>query len=576
MSNTDVKRSMSQSYDAKADIRKDEEQIVELNKIVDLLVAAGYFRARIKGLSDFDKVVGGITWCIESCNYDVNINFLFHENLTIGQKIALTEKIVIILPKMNCPHRIEPHQIQGLDCIHIFPVIQWLLKRTIEARKEIAGYVRSFIEHQFDKIHANNNKQVEADEPKTNLAQQLHYFRRIYEPRPQLKDNLPVEQIKKLKYTLFEYGMSEESALNDINTSNRNQENTPTEVVTPSVELSFKQPYVHENHFNASTVGKILSLHINEVTENSKLYTSYKTQDTHNKSQIFETIQKQKNILQQQVATLEENKKTINKKLNNVTEHLLSNQRNQQIAHDNCIELKKLTYSNHSTLQKIRSLFLLRMNLKAQEHAFREQCLKNALYLNEIIVNVDTRMPEEHNSLTDYDTIKKSIDKTKLILAKKNRTLASLARQLDDVPGRSELAQYQRRFMELYNQVSATHKETKQYYTLYNTLYDTKLYLSKEFSLLNSIQDNYKEAMTSVSGKEEFLKQFETISLGVKRNKKKLEEKYAEEKNKTYLLNKQLAMITEQQRKYVTAVKQLTIECRRNEALLARLRTNQQ
>ena len=37
---------------------------------------------------------------------------------------ALTEKIVAVLPKMNCPHRIEPHQIQGLDFIHIFPVVQ--------------------------------------------------------------------------------------------------------------------------------------------------------------------------------------------------------------------------------------------------------------------------------------------------------------------------------------------------------------------------------------------------------------------------------------------------------------------
>lgn len=37
---------------------------------------------------------------------------------------ALTEKIVAVLPEMKCPHRIEPHQIQGLDFIHIFPVIQ--------------------------------------------------------------------------------------------------------------------------------------------------------------------------------------------------------------------------------------------------------------------------------------------------------------------------------------------------------------------------------------------------------------------------------------------------------------------
>ena len=31
------------------------------------------------------------------------------------------------------------------------------------------------------------------------------------------------------------------------------------------------------------------------------------------------------------------------------------------------------------------------------------------------------------------------------------------------------------------------------YYTLYNTFDDTKLYISKELSLLNSIQDNYNE-----------------------------------------------------------------------------------
>ena len=37
---------------------------------------------------------------------------------------ALTEKIVAVLPRMKCPHRIEPHQIQGLDFIHIYPVVQ--------------------------------------------------------------------------------------------------------------------------------------------------------------------------------------------------------------------------------------------------------------------------------------------------------------------------------------------------------------------------------------------------------------------------------------------------------------------
>jgi len=38
-------------------VREDEEQKIKLQEIIDLLVAAGYFRARIKGLSSFDKVM---------------------------------------------------------------------------------------------------------------------------------------------------------------------------------------------------------------------------------------------------------------------------------------------------------------------------------------------------------------------------------------------------------------------------------------------------------------------------------------------------------------------------------------
>lgn len=45
-------------------MREDEEQKIKLQEIVDLLVAAGYFRARIKGLSSFDKVM---CKCNEQC-----------------------------------------------------------------------------------------------------------------------------------------------------------------------------------------------------------------------------------------------------------------------------------------------------------------------------------------------------------------------------------------------------------------------------------------------------------------------------------------------------------------------------
>ena len=44
---------------------------------------------------------------------------------------------------MKCPHELQPHQIQGLDCVKIFPVVQWLVKKAMERREEMAQYIRS-------------------------------------------------------------------------------------------------------------------------------------------------------------------------------------------------------------------------------------------------------------------------------------------------------------------------------------------------------------------------------------------------------------------------------------------------
>ena len=70
--------------------------------------------------------------------------------------------------------------------------------------------------------------------------------------------------------------------------------------------------------------------------------------------------------------------------------------------------------------------------------------------------------------------------------------------------------------------VSSKHTETKQFFTLYNTLDDTKSYLSKEVQLLNSIHDNFQPAMASPANRDVFLKQFEQMVDGVKQNKAKV------------------------------------------------------
>ena len=110
---------------------------------------------------------------------DIDVDLLYQENASIGKKIALTEKIVAVLPKMNCPFRIEPHQIQGLDFINIFPVVQWLVKKALETRAERESFNRMYSLRQFENLtnhkientalHKVLTEQIEQNKPKRKL-----------------------------------------------------------------------------------------------------------------------------------------------------------------------------------------------------------------------------------------------------------------------------------------------------------------------------------------------------------------------------------------------------------------------
>lgn len=125
------------------------------NEIVEVLLTAGYFRARINLLSEFDKVVGGLCWCITSSGEAVDVDILFQENSTIGQRIALSEAIVTALRKMGCPFPLQPHQIQGgvggSDYPAIYQVIVWLVKKYFERREERDVELRAYSTFQFSK-----------------------------------------------------------------------------------------------------------------------------------------------------------------------------------------------------------------------------------------------------------------------------------------------------------------------------------------------------------------------------------------------------------------------------------------
>ncbi|KAM9347427.1 coiled-coil domain-containing protein 93 isoform 2-T2 [Symphorus nematophorus] len=598
--------------------REDEEQSVKLAEILELLLAAGYFRARIKGLSPFDKVVGGMTWCITTCNFDIDVDLLFQENSTIGQKIALTEKIVSVLPKMKCPHRLEPHQIQGLDFIHIFPVIQWLVKRAIETREEMGDYVRAYSISQFSKTHKLPEDE-EFLQRKDKAVRAVLDVLEVYKPqrkyRRQRDAGELLDEESRVHSTLLEYGrrygFSKQSKQDKVDegkaslaggsqaappgmseVSEEDNLQAAEEMRIKTLMTSMAAMANEEGRLTASAVGQIVGLQSEEIKQIASEYAEKQSElSSEERAERYGPLQQHRRALA-----------SLNKQIQQKTKQLEELQAKHAEVKTGCDEAKrKLTEATEISeklekelksldemeeqadgglLEKLRALVTMNENLKQQEQEFRTHCREEMVRLQQNIEELkaasgqDTEEDKERNELIDkqYNTDREKLQKIRLLMARRNREIAILQRKIDEVPSRAELTQYQKRFIELYSQVSATHKETKQFFTLYNTLDDKKVYLEKEVNLLNSIHDNFQQAMSSSAAKDQFLRQMEQIVEGIKQNRIKMEKKKQENKMRRDQLNDEYLELLDKQRLYFKTVKDFKEECRKNEMLLSKLR----
>lgn len=82
--------------------------------------------------------------------------------------------------------------------------------------------------------------------------------------------------------------------------------------------------------------------------------------------------------------------------------------------------------------------------------------MHHQIYIKYIILYRQAELPtpeEEVQQIQQHLELEKAkIKQIRLKIAKKNRAIVTIERQLDNIPDRTELYQYQRRFLELYNQ----------------------------------------------------------------------------------------------------------------------------
>ncbi|XP_047170239.1 coiled-coil domain-containing protein 93 isoform X2 [Vigna umbellata] len=111
-----------------------------IQKILDLLYAAGFVHATDSDAPPSEKVASGLSWCIAA---------ITDQDKTLG----IEESLELV----GCPHRLRLSHVQDLEADALFPVIQWLTSHLPQNQEHCASEVS----------HAENT--VAVDECRTSI-----------------------------------------------------------------------------------------------------------------------------------------------------------------------------------------------------------------------------------------------------------------------------------------------------------------------------------------------------------------------------------------------------------------------
>eukprot|EP00116_Pleurobrachia_bachei_P003109 sb/3463371/ len=536
----------------------------------------------------------GLVWCITVCSIDLDVDLLYQENSTIGQKITLTEKIVAVLPKMKCPHELQPHQIQGLDCVKIYPVVQWLVKKAMDRREEMSHTIRQFAEMQFSKDYILPSEREHRD----NVAAAQPCLERF------IKNTLPgrlykrPRNVRKLdiklqaQSTLLEYGDASSTLIvggeekeegEEENQDERRMEELLENVKAnpvartiggaPTISVAhgcnkrgdFVTKLVTHQYLSPSPIGQLLQERSSELVEATTQYEE--EQATLNEDEKLDT--KQVDLLPLRVqsslptpphqgatrramlvtahertvrglnsqisqikgrltehtetmTTMREKYREISEKMEGLSEKIELGSSKVAALEKQNKEILKISDGERIELASLMSEYDIAIKTK---ESFTTECKEKAKEYRETITEVQGRIEslEEDKRCQQvrdqHEKDRAKLAKVRLQAAKKNYAISALRRQIEAIPSRVELIQYQKRFEELHIQTGQVHTEAKQFYALFNNLSDTKSYLEKHLVRLNSINENFLRSMSDIETGYIFLQQFEQIVEGAKQSR---------------------------------------------------------
>ena len=493
----------------------DPERIELYNKIVESLITAGYFRARINSLEPFDKILGGMAWILTGCFYDIDIEFKDEMNLT--EKIRVSEKVVAGLKAINCPMTLNPVQIQGLDLKPLYQTLQWLQKRLLETRDERNALNKKISVNLYNKeyigIDKNKLKLSNDTDEMLNTKYNILKENRKYKPKNKLTNLAPnYNDELRVFFSMIEFGVKdiafqrqfiellkrrkivedkdknskgssqtsggmgkmqkggesqdkltkeEMKILNDVMNNNieeiSNQENKQ-KVNASIIEAIFSENMAYisaeiENFDNAKG---------DENIDKIKLYAKEKERLEENKKNIISQINQYNSELENYEEKERKEKEEINK-LQEEIEKLKQTKEQNEKNKEKILQKVKEEQLSEEKLAFLSEKNKRKEELKANISKFKKECLAEKKLYDAQLENYQNKINKLNDSEniavfneidTNYNAELQRNTEKKKDLFNQNKIINMLTRKIQLYPSKLEIIQYQKRFLELYEQMN--------------------------------------------------------------------------------------------------------------------------
>ena len=524
----------------------DPERLETYNKIVELLITAGYFRARLQNLVPFDKILGGMAWTLTGCFYDIDIDF--KDEMTLTEKIRVSEKITAGLKSINYPNVLNPIQIQGLDLKPIYTCLQWLYKRLLETRDERnemnKKFSINFIKNSL--LEDNNSKKNITIDDENILKAKYNKIQQNRKYKPKQKLNFDYNDELRVFFTMIEFGQNKSISfqrqlielLKKKNIIDNSKIKETTKNTGPTIPDSKENNKLSKEELNA--INEIVNNNIEEISDNNlkqKVNTSIieaifsenmdiisKEIDSFDNSKGDEGIDKIK-LYAKEKERLEKNKINIEQQIENYSNELneiqtLDNNELEEIQKiKDKIENLRLTQEQNlqnkeKIIQKVKEEklseekleFLSEKNKQKEElknmiSKFKKECIAEKNIYDAKLENYKNKI-DKLNS-TENEAVFNEIDvnyneemnknlQRKKDLFEQNKVINRLTRKIQLYPSKLEIIQYQKRFQELYDQINTVSEKSKKILGEYNSKNEVISLLAQKQEVFIDLKTMYR------------------------------------------------------------------------------------